>query len=105
MSTPPDLIACIHACGTGCGRPYDGVWFSAVDMSAVAYCIPCFMAFAHQVMTAMIEANNPDVQAVVAENPIEDVMYVTKDDDEAPVRGFSDPTADDDFEFDGVDVT
>lgn len=103
MSTTPDVIPCIHACSTGCGRTYDGMWISAVDMSTVAYCIPCFMAFAHQVMTAIVEADNPAVQQVVSENPLGDVMYVTEEDSYAVARGFSDPTAEDEFEFDGMD--
>lgn len=103
MSGLPDAAACLHACQAECGRTYDVIVTQPVDGSTLFYCIPCFMAFAHQMMQAMIEADNPAVQEVAAANAVTDVAYVAADAPQYGARGFSDPIADDGFDFDGDD--
>lgn len=95
--------ACIHACSWGCGRKYDIMVTQIIDLSSLALCIPCFLSFAHNVMQAMVEADNPAVREVTAGADLTGVMLVTESDPPGNRRGFSDPEpADDEFTFDGM---
>jgi hypothetical protein len=103
MADLPDAKPCLHACQTECGRTYDVIIIQPVDGSTLFYCMPCMLNFAHQLMQSMVEPDNPEIQAVVAANPISDVAYVTADSPQYKVRGFSDPVDDDFFDSDGGD--
>lgn len=103
MTTETLAAACLHSCQEGCGRTYDIVIIQVVDGSTNMMCIPCFMSFAHRIMTAMVEPENPAVAEVVEGADFSDVTYVDPNAVGYGIRGFSDPPAEDDFEFDGVD--
>lgn len=92
-------VACTHACQTGCGRSYDMLTVAVADGSPGFWCIPCFIAFAHQVATAVMEPDNPAVQEVVEANPIGEPEYVKPTAEWTATRGFSDPDPDDEFDI------
>ena len=95
--------ACTHACTWACGRKYDIVVTQVIAASTLFLCLPCFMSFAHNVMQAMVDADNADVRDVTASADLTGVMLVTESDTPGNMRGFSDPEpADDEFSFDGM---
>lgn len=95
--------ACTHACQFACGRKYDVIVIQIVDGSTTMMCIPCFMSFAHSVMVAMVEPNNPAVQEVMAGTNLEDVLFVPPgaDDDSYTGPEYTPPA--DEFVFTGED--
>lgn len=99
MAEPQNAAACTHACQNACGRQYDIISIQVVDGSSNFHCLPCFIAFSVQVATAMLEPDNADVQAVVELNPAGDVVYVDASADGIPIRGFSDPIEEDEFDI------
>lgn len=94
--------ACVHACQEGCGRPYDIMVVLVVDGSTLMHCIPCHQAFIVNMTRAMIEADDPQVQEVVANADLTGVMIVDPD---APGFRFASVPAvptEDEFSFDGM---
>lgn len=102
MSEPTHAAACLHACSYNCGRQYDVIVTQVVDGSTMFLCIPCFMSFAHNVMQAMVDPNNPGVMEAVTSADLTDVAYVTAKEG-GSVAGVPAPTMpDDEFSFDGM---
>lgn len=97
-----EAAACLHACQDGCGRTYDIVIIQVVDGSTSFYCIPCFMGFAHQVMTAMVEPDNAQVSEVVGKSDFSDITFVEVGGVTYNVNPTLPPAPDDEFSFDGV---
>lgn len=102
MTDVPHAAACLHSCSYGCGRTYDVMVVQVVDGSTMFLCMPCFMSFAHQIMTAMVEETNADVAEVTQNATFDNVTYVDPNAPGYTVRGHSDPTPEDDFAFDGM---
>ena len=105
MTTTQDAAACIHACQMACGRQYDVVIVQAVDGSCMFYCIPCFQQFAYQMMRAMVEPADAQIQEVVAGADLSDVVAVSAD---APGYSISAPSygpGPDDFDMDEPDLS
>lgn len=102
MTTLPHASACLHACQDGCGRTYDAIIVLVVDGSTLFYCIPCLQAFLVNMTKAMIEPDDPQVQEVMAGASFDNVAYVDPDAPGYTVRGHSDPTPEDEFDFDGM---
>lgn len=98
-----EAAACLHACQDGCGRTYDVVIIQVVDGSTSFYCIPCFMGFAHQVMQAMVEPHNPQVEEVIAGSDFSDISVVTVGGVAFDVNPALPPAPDDEFSFTGED--
>lgn len=98
-----EAAACLHACQDGCGRTYDVIITQVVDGSTAFYCIPCFMAFAHQVMQAMVEPDNAQVQEVIGGSDFSDISYVEVGGTTFNVNPTLPPPADDEFTFTGED--
>lgn len=63
-----------YGCSYGCGNPYDFVVTTISDMSSLALCAVCFMRTAHDMMTAVMDPNNPEVQKRVAEAQLDNVV-------------------------------
>lgn len=94
--------ACIHACSFGCGRKYDVIVTQVVDGSTLFLCMPDLVSFVRNVAQSMVEPDSPEIQEVVQNADLADVVVVTEPDPGYAVRGNSDPTAEDEFEFDGM---
>lgn len=55
-----------YGCTFGCGNPYDVIVTMISDASTDLLCIPCFIKVAHDMLQAMTEHDNPQVQAALA---------------------------------------
>lgn len=55
-----------YGCSYGCGNPYDTIIINVRDGTTEFLCLPCFVRLASDVVAAMTEADNPDVQAAMA---------------------------------------
>lgn len=98
-----EVRACIHACQNGCGRPYDSIIVQAIDGATLFYCQVCMLQFAYAMVKAMTEPDDPQVMEVMANASYEGTQFVTADAVAAIVRNYSDPTPEDEFDFDGVE--
>lgn len=78
-----------YGCSYGCGNPYDFVVVTVSDMSSLALCAICFMRTATDMMQAVIDADNPEVQRRIAEAQITD--SVPFDDEDLRTRGHNAP--------------
>lgn len=103
MSEQPTGVACAHACGFGCGRPYDVIVTQVVDNSTLMLCMPDFVSFAANVAKSMVEPDDPQVMEVTANADLTDVMLVMDEHPGYGVVGHSDPMPEDEFDFDGTD--
>lgn len=54
-----------YGCTFGCGNPYDFILVTVSDGSTEFVCMPCFIKLATDMLTAVMEADNPNVQAAV----------------------------------------
>lgn len=63
-----------YGCSYGCGNPYDFIVTTVSDMSSLALCAIDFMRTAHDMMTAVMDPENPEVQKRVAEAQLDNVV-------------------------------
>lgn len=96
-----EAAACLHACQYGCGRPYDVIMVQVIDGSSSFLCIPCLMAWSHQIMTAMVEPENPQVSEVVGRSDFSGISVVTVGGVAYDANPTLPPAPDDEFTFTG----
>lgn len=102
MTGVADGVACTHACSMACGRTYDVMVIQVVDASTLFLCMPCGVNFWAGVAKAMVEPEDPEIKEIVGNATLDDVVLVTDPNPGYGIRGYSDPAAGDDFEFDGA---
>lgn len=56
-----------YGCSLGCGNPYDFVIVLVQDGEAQLLCTPCFVQTAMDMVTAIMNPDDPEVQKRVAE--------------------------------------
>lgn len=103
MAELSTVEACTHACSFACGRKYDVVFTQVVDSSTLFLCMPCLVNLVKNITQAMVEPDSPDIKEVVSGVTLEDSVLVTDNTPGYGVRGNSDPTPEDEFDFDGID--
>jgi hypothetical protein len=54
-----------YGCTFGCGNPYDFILVTVSDGTTEFVCLPCFIKLATDMLSAVMEADNPNVQAAV----------------------------------------
>lgn len=55
-----------YGCSLGCGRPYDFIIIDVQSGTTEFPCVPCYLQLASDMLTAMLEPGNPDVQSALA---------------------------------------
>jgi hypothetical protein len=77
MSEAVDIEPRSYGCSLGCGNPYDFVVVLVQDATTQMLCTPCFVRTAADVLDAMTNPDDPEVQRRIAEiGPAEQVpMY------------------------------
>jgi hypothetical protein len=55
-----------YGCTFGCGNPYDVVIVQVADGTTEFLCMPCFVKLAADVLAAMTETDNPQVNLALA---------------------------------------
>lgn len=58
-----------YGCSYGCGNPYDFIVVMVRDAETQMLCVPCFIRTAMDMVSAIVEPDNPDVQQRVMEAP------------------------------------
>lgn len=103
MAEVPTGVACLHTCQFGCGRVYDVIVVQVADNSTLMLCMPDFVSLAANVAKSMIEPDAPEVQEVTAGANLDNVLLATETGPGYAIRGNSDPTSEDEFDFDGME--
>lgn len=103
MTELTTVEACTHACSFACGRKYDVVFVQVVDSSTLFLCMPCLVNLVKNIAQAMVEPDAPEIREVVSGVSLEDTVLVTDNTPGYGVRGNSDPTVEDEFDFDGME--
>lgn len=103
MTELTTVEACTHACSFACGRKYDVVFTQVVDSSTLFLCMPCLVNLVKNIAQAMIEPDAPEIREVVSGVSLEDTVLVTDNTPGFGVRGYSDTTPEDEFQFDGME--
>jgi hypothetical protein len=62
----PTDESCKHVCSMADGNEYEFVVTTCSDSTTLFLCVPCFVGMATELIVAMTEPDNPDVQAAVA---------------------------------------
>jgi hypothetical protein len=92
--TPPGAAQRSYGCTYGCGNPYDFLLVSVADSTTEFLCLPCLVHLAGDMVEAMVNPDNPEVQRKVREAGIVDMATVTGS---APrARGHNAPVGTDD---------
>ena len=55
-----------YGCSFGCGNPYDYIIVSVSDGTAEMLCMPCYVRLAIDMIAAVTDQDNPEVQAALA---------------------------------------
>lgn len=55
-----------YGCTFGCGNPYDIIVIQVADSTTEMLCVPCFTRLALDVVKAITEEADPEVQAALA---------------------------------------
>lgn len=55
-----------YGCTFGCGNPYDIIVVQVVDGTTEFLCLPCFVKLATDILAAMTETDNPQVNLALA---------------------------------------
>lgn len=78
-----------YGCSYGCGNPYDFIVITVESKEFLALCTPCFIQTAGQMLEAMTNPDNAEVQRMLAEagGPDEQVPF----DDTVSGRGHNAP--------------
>lgn len=61
-----DVFERSYGCSFGCGNPYDFVLVDVASAETQFLCTMCFMRIASQMITAMVDANDPQVVEAMA---------------------------------------
>lgn len=56
-----------YGCSLGCGNPYDFIIVMVKGAETQFLCTPCFVQQAAQMLEAMINPDNPDIQKMMSE--------------------------------------
>lgn len=64
---PETPVARSYGCTFGCGNPYDYIIVTVADGTTELVCLPCFLKLASDVLEAVMNPDNPDVMAAVAD--------------------------------------
>lgn len=67
MSEPETIEPRSYGCSLGCGNPYDFVVVLVQDSTTQMLCTPCFVRTAADMLDAMTNPNDPEVQRRIAE--------------------------------------
>lgn len=66
-STPSEPLQRSYGCSFGCGNPYDFILVSVLDSETQFLCVPDFLRLAEDMLEAIVNPGNPNVQAALAE--------------------------------------
>lgn len=102
MSDAEVIEARSYGCSLACGNPYDFIVVLVDDGTTQFLCTPCFVRTAADMLEAMTNANDPEVQRRIAEAGTVDRVpmngrQVAKRGHEAPADSL-DPDAIEEFE-------
>lgn len=67
MSDAVDVPPRSYGCSLGCGNPYDFVVVMVEDGTTQMLCTPCFVRTAADMLEAMLNSDDPEVQRRIAE--------------------------------------
>ena len=67
MSDPTELEQRSYGCSLACGNPYDFVVVIVQDGTTQFLCVPCFVRTAADMLEAMTNPDDPQVQQRIAE--------------------------------------
>lgn len=62
--TPPDRS---YGCSWGCGNPYDYVIINVGDATTEFLCLVCLLKLCQEMINAVVNPDDPDVKAAMAE--------------------------------------
>jgi hypothetical protein len=77
MAEKPDVPARSYGCTYGCGNPYDYVLIDVQGSEVLLLCVPCFIRTAMDMVTAVVEKGDPEVEKRVAEGAVSDQAPMT----------------------------
>lgn len=72
MAETPDVPARSYGCTYGCGNPYDYVLIDVQGSEVLLLCVPCYIRTAMDMVTAVMEKGDPEVERRIAEGAVTD---------------------------------
>lgn len=67
VDTGESTVQRSYGCSLGCGNPYDFVIVMVSGAETQFLCTPCFVQQAGQMLEAMINPDNPEIQRMLSE--------------------------------------
>ena len=83
-----------YGCSYGCGNPYDFILITVSDSTTEFLCLPCLVHLAGDLVEAVVNPDNPEVQRKMSEAG--EIVQAPMTGDAVPERGHNAPIGTDD---------